>query len=68
MKQFDKIKYNIERCDLSMEMAGVLDGIKSAAITYCKNNCPDEVFVNKDGKVEDVSIYGMVEFLESNIE
>lgn len=68
MKQFDRIKQNISKCESSMEMIGILDGIKTAAVIYCKNNYPDEVFISKNGKVEDISIYGMEEFLESNAE
>ncbi len=67
MKQFDKIKQDINECQSSMEMAGYIDGIRSAAIIYCKNNCPDEVIVDKSGKVEDISIYGMVEFMNSDM-
>lgn len=68
MRQFDRIKQNISECESTMEMIGILDGIKTAAVIYCKNNCPDEVFISKNGKVEDISIYGMKEFLESNAE
>lgn len=68
MKQLEKIKQNISECESSMEMIGILDGIKADAVIYCKDNCPTEVFISKNGKVEDVSICGMVEFLESDIE
>lgn len=65
MKQFDKIRQEISKCQSPMELAGFLEGIRVAASVYCKHNCPNEVIINNGGKLEDISIYGMVEFLES---
>lgn len=65
MKQFDKIKLEVGNCQSSVELAGFLEGIRVAASVYCKHNCPNEVVISKGGKLEDISIYGIVEFLES---
>lgn len=65
MKQFDKIKLEVGNCQSSVELAGFLEGIRVAAFVYCKHNCPNEVVISKGGKLEDISIYGIVEFLES---
>jgi hypothetical protein len=65
VKQFDKIKLEVGNCQSSMELAGFLEGIRVAASVYCKHNCPNEVMISNGGKLEDISIYGMVEFLES---
>ena len=63
---FDKIKEDIKNIDDPMELAGYFDGVRVAAALYCKNNCPDEV-IFKNGKLEDISIYGMKDYLESEV-
>lgn len=40
------------------ELAGYLDGIATAAAIYCKKEYPDEV-IFKDGKLKEVTVYGM---------
>lgn len=65
MKQYEKIKNEIIECKSAMEMAGYLHGINTAAIVYCKQNYPSEVYVN--GGESDVSIYGLSYYLESDV-
>lgn len=67
MRQFEQIKIYINECKTEMGMAGFLDGIKATATVYCLNKCPDEVSINSSGKVEDISICGMVEYLKSEV-
>lgn len=67
MKQYEKIKKEIIKCDSSMEMAGFLNGLDSAAIVYCQQNCPDEIWLTESGKNE-ISIYGIQQFLESEVQ
>lgn len=64
MTCFDKIKEDIKNIDNPMELAGYLDGIRTAAALYCKE--PDEV-IFKNGKLEDISIYGMKDYLEREV-
>ena len=63
---FDKIKDDIKNIDDPMELAGYFDGVRVAAALYCKDNYPDEVMFTK-GKLEDVSIYGIKHYLESEV-
>ena len=67
MKVYEKIQKTI--CEISdgMEMAGYLDGIHADAVVYCKKNAPDEIRVDESGACV-VSIYGMTEFLNSEID
>lgn len=67
MKHFEKLKYNISECSSALEMIGILDATKVAAIIYCKKNCPDEILIGESGEVEDISIFGMVNFFESEV-
>lgn len=64
MIQFDRIKKDIAEIKDPMEFAGFLDGIRFAAAIYCKENCPDEV-TWENGKIEDITVYGMCQYLES---
>lgn len=67
MKYFEKLKHDINECSSALEVVGTLDGIKAAAAVYCKKNCPDEILIDEIGEVEDISIIGMVTFLESEV-
>lgn len=67
MKQIDKIKRDISSITSAVEMAGFLDGVRSSAAIYCKNNLPDEINI-KNGQLEDITIYGLSCFLDSNAE
>lgn len=58
MKQIDKIKKDIAEITEPFELAGYLDGITTAAAIYCKKEYPDEV-IFKDGKLKEVTVYGM---------
>lgn len=64
MKQIDKIKRDIAEITEPFELAGYLDGIATAAAIYCKKEYPDEVIL-KDGKLKEVTVYGMSCYLES---
>lgn len=66
MKQYEKIKKEISKCESAIEMIGYLHGINVAAIVYCKHNCPDEIIQKETGN--EVSICGMKYFLESEAE
>ena len=66
MIRFHKIKEDIKKIDNPIELAGYLDGIRVAAALYCKENYPDEV-IFENGKLEDISVYGMKDYLESEI-
>lgn len=67
MTEMDKIKIEIENITHPAEMAGCLDGIRVAAMLYCKENYPDEV-IFENGRIKDITICGMIEFLESEAE
>lgn len=67
MKQIDKIKKDIIEITEPLEMAGYLDGMTAAAAVYCKKEYPDEV-IFEDGKFQELSIYGMSHFLDSEVE
>lgn len=66
MKQIDMIKSQIQGIYDPMELAGFLDGIKTAAAIYCKKHYPDEVIFENDKLVE-ITIYGMSYYLDSAI-
>ena len=66
MIRFHKIKEDIKKIDNPIELAGYLDGIRVAAALYCKENYPDEV-IFENGKLEDISVYGMKDYLESEV-
>lgn len=67
MKQFDKIRQEVGQCQSSMELAGYLEGIRVAASVFCKQHCLSEVMISQGGMLDDISIYGIVEFLESEV-
>ena len=64
MRKFEEIKENIKEINDPVEMAGFLDGIQSAAAIWCRENCLEEVIV-KNGKVIEITICGMANFLNS---
>lgn len=67
MKQIEKFKTIVNNISDSSKLAGFLDGFRIAASLFCKENCPDEVIL-ENGRIKDITIYGMIEFLESEIE
>jgi hypothetical protein len=67
MKQIEKFKTIVNNISDSSELAGFLDGFRIAASLFCKENCPDEAIL-ENGRIKDITIYGMIEFLESEIE
>ncbi len=67
MKQIDKIKKDIAEISEPFELAGYLDGITTAAAIYCKKEYPDEV-VFKDGRLKEVTVYGMSHYLSKELE
>ncbi len=66
MTEMDKIKTEIKEINDPVEMAGYLDGIHTAAAFYCKKNYPDEVII-ENGKIEELTIYGMIEYLQKKV-
>ena len=66
MKQIDMIKSQIQDVDDPMELAGFLDGIKTAAAIYCQKYYPDEV-IFENGRLVEITIYGMSHYLDSSI-
>ena len=67
MKQIDKIKKDIAEIKEPFELAGYLDGITTAAAIYCKKEYPDEV-IFKDGKLQEVTVYGISCYLSKELE
>ena len=67
MKQIEKFKIIVNNISDSSEMAGFLDGFYIAASLFCKENCPNEV-IFENGRIKDITISGMIEFLESEVE
>lgn len=67
MKQIEKFKKIVNNINDSSELAGFLDGFRIAASLFCKDNCPDEA-IFENGRIKDITIYGMIEFLESEVE
>ena len=47
-------------------MAGYLDGLNAAAIIYCQQNYPGEVYITESGESR-VTVYGMIHFLDSEL-
>ncbi|OLA94867.1 MAG: hypothetical protein BHW64_01850 [Candidatus Melainabacteria bacterium LEY3_CP_29_8] len=66
MTEMDKIKIEIENITDPAEMAGYLDAIRVAAALYCKDNYQDGVII-ENGKIEDITIYGMIEYLQKKV-
>lgn len=66
MKQIDKIKRDIAEITEPFELAGYLDSITIAAAIYCKKEYPDEM-IFKDGKLQEVTVYGMSYYLENGV-
>ena len=66
MKQYENIKKEINDCESAMEMAGYLDGLNAAAIIYCQQNYPGEVYITESGESR-VTVYGMVHFFGERI-
>lgn len=64
MKEMDKIKTEIKDINDPAEMAGYLDEIRVAASLYCMDNCPDEVVI-ENGQLKELTIYGMINYLQS---
>ena len=68
MTQLEKIKKDISEITQTVEFAGYLDGIKTAAILYCMTNYPQEVSYDDNNQIRDVSVNGMCCFLENNVD
>lgn len=67
MKQIEKFKKIVNNINDPSELAGFLDGFRIAASLFCKKNYPDEV-IFENGRIKDITICGIVEFLESEVE
>lgn len=67
MKQIDKIKRDIAEITEPLELAGYLDGITTAAAIYCKKEYPDAV-IFENGKLKEVTVYGMSRYLSKELE
>lgn len=66
MTQFEKIKEEISNIGDPMEFVGYMDGLRTAAGMFCKENYPDEV-IFENGKLNEVTICGMSHYLESKV-
>lgn len=66
MKQFERIQNEIQGFTTAMEVAGYLEGVRTATLVWCKENAPEEVYEKEIGKLE-VSIYGKKAYLESEV-
>lgn len=67
MKKIEKFKKIVNNINDSSELAGFLDGFRIASLLFCKENYPDEV-IFENGRIKDITICGMIEFLESEAE
>lgn len=65
MKQYEKFKEDISKCDDPMEIIGFLDGVEAAALIFCRQNCPEEVY--KIDTTNKITIDGMKQFFESEV-
>lgn len=66
MTQMEKIKKEIAAIDDPAELVGYLDGIKMRASIWCTQKLPEEICRDESsGVVEDITVYGMTEFLKS---
>lgn len=63
MTQFEAFKKDIAVCTSPMEMARLVDGLRTAAALYCEKEYPDEVIM-ENGNIE-ITVYGMSHYLES---
>ena len=66
MKQFERIQKEIQNMDSGITMAGFINGIEAAAIMWCKNNAPDNIYINESGGTE-LAVYGLSEYLDSEV-
>lgn len=62
MTRLEKLIQDLAEAPTTIEAVGCLHGLEAAALIWCKRNCPEEV-VGKD-----VSIYGMVNYLDDIVE
>lgn len=67
MKQIDKIKKDIAEITDAREMAAYLSAIEGHAGHWCKINQPEKV-IFENGKLEEISLYGLTDFLNSELE
>ena len=66
MTQLEDIKIRVQSISDPLEMAGFIDGIRVAAALYCKERYPDEV-IFENGEMTDISIYGICQYLNSDL-
>lgn len=66
MKQFERVKKEIQDMNTGIAMTGFIDGIEMAAIIWCKENAPNELYIS--GDATKVTVYGIASYLESEIE
>jgi len=67
MKQFERIQKEIQNMDSGMSMAGFIHGLEAASVAWCGKNDPDNIFINPGGMAEP-TIYGLAEYLDSEVE
>lgn len=67
MKQIDRIKKDIAEITDTREMVAYLSAIEGHSGYWCKINQPEEV-IFENGKLEEISLYGFTDFLNSEVE
>lgn len=67
MTEFFELKKNIIETGTPEDLTNVLLVARNRAALYCMKTCPDEVFF-EDGKLKDMSICGMISYLESEVD
>ena len=58
-----RIKELIAECNEAAEMVGIISGIEAAAVIYCSEHCPEEVYNGSAGATTTIS--GMKRYIES---
>ena len=58
-----RIKGLIAECNEAAEMAGIISGIEAAAVIYCNEHYPEEIYNGSAGTKTTIS--GMKKYLES---
>lgn len=66
MTKFDKFKLDVAKCESSIELQGLIDGLYAAAIIYCNSEeeLKCEVYRSANGE-SNISMNGLDAYLNS---
>lgn len=67
MKQWERIKKEVEATDEPMKLTIIWQEVKIQSMKYCNEHCPDLMVYKRDGSVMDQTLYGIEYFLESEV-